>query len=110
MSAIKTCTICEGILVMKETEDSLYFLCSKCLHEYKSTDEDTELFHKSLDEKKQSRINGNLIKYISKDNTNMRVRRACPECKSDDEKILSCMVFGESMEYIYMCADGHVSY
>ena len=101
---MRFCDVCGGRLDDITTTTELYYQCASCKKKFTSSDEDTLRF-RQVYQKKESEVKyASLLKNAAFDNVNPREFKECPECK---KQIVSYVVIGENMRYIYICTCGH---
>ena len=101
---MRFCDVCENRLDDVTTVTDLYYECTKCKKRFTPSESDT-LRYVQVFNKNESNIKyDTLLKNAAFDNTNPKEFKECPECK---KQIVSYVVIGESMKYVYVCECGN---
>lgn len=101
---MRFCDVCESRLDDVTTVTELYYQCTKCKKRFPPTESDTMRFRQVFN-KKESMIKYDiLLQNAAFDNANPKEFKECPACK---KQIVSYVVIGESMKYIYTCTCGN---
>lgn len=102
---MRFCDVCESRLDDVTTVTDLYYQCTKCRKRFQSSDSDTLRFRHVFNKKESTIKYGSMLKNAAFDNTNPREYKECPKCK---KQIVSYVVIGENMKYVYVCTCGHM--
>ena len=102
---MRFCTICENRLEDITTSNKLYYECTKCKKTFDATDEDTLIFTQSFNKKESTMQYETMLKTAAYDNANPKVYKDCTKC---DNKIVSYVVLGHNMKYVYLCECGNM--
>ena len=100
---MRFCDVCESRLDDVTTAVELYYQCTKCKKTFSACDDDSLRFSQSFGKKESSVLHNALLKNAAFDNANPRVFKECPQCK---KQIVSYVVVGQEMKYIYTCTCG----
>ncbi len=103
---MRFCDVCESHLQDVIVNDELIYICSQCNKEYKSGPSDTLRFEKKFSRVESTAKYETMIRSAAFDITNPRIEKQCPSCK---KKIMSYVIVGSSMTYVYVCTCGYIS-
>ena len=101
---MRFCTICENRLETVATTSELYHQCTKCKAGYPSNAEDTLRYRQVFNQEESTVKYDTLIRHAAFDNANPRIYKSCPSC---NKKIVSYIVIGENMNFVYACTCGN---
>jgi DNA-directed RNA polymerase subunit M/transcription elongation factor TFIIS len=101
---MRFCTVCMNRLEDVTNTTELYYECTKCQKRHEKKPEDTLRF--SQDFGKQARNTDTVHSNAAFDNANPKIYKDCPNPKCN-KKILTYVIVGESMKYMYMCTCGY---
>lgn len=100
---MRFCDICESRLDDVTTITEMFYQCTKCKKRFPTMDTDTMRFQQVFN-KQESMIKYDImLKNSAFDNINPKEFKECPECK---KQIVSYVVIGDSMQYVYTCTCG----
>jgi DNA-directed RNA polymerase subunit M/transcription elongation factor TFIIS len=100
---MRFCDVCESRLDDVTTDTELYYQCTKCKKKYDPTDSDTMRFRQVFNKNDSTIKYDVMLKNAAFDNANPKEYKDCPLC---EKKIVSYVVIGDSMKYVYVCTCG----
>jgi DNA-directed RNA polymerase subunit M/transcription elongation factor TFIIS len=102
---MKFCELCNNILDDITTPTELYYQCTKCNKKTESSDEDTLVFEQDFNKKENSFEL--LLENAAFDVVNPKKYKECIVCNN---QIVSYVIIGDSMKYVYVCSCGNKFY
>jgi DNA-directed RNA polymerase subunit M/transcription elongation factor TFIIS len=101
---MRFCEVCESVLAAVFTQSTMHYKCTRCEKKFDSVPNDTLRFKETFDNKTSSVEYKTMLRNAPFDNTNPRIIKKCTKCDND---VLSYVVLGESMVYVYTCVCGN---
>lgn len=101
---MRFCDVCESRLGNIITATELYYECTKCKKRFPPTDSDSLRFRQVFNKKESTVKYDIMLENAAFDGTNPKEFKECPKCK---KQIVSYVVIGDNMKYIYTCTCGH---
>ena len=101
---MRFCTVCEGRLDYATTATELFYQCTRCNKKYHPTAEDTLRVSQVFNNKESVVQHDTFLRGAAFDVVNPREYKQCPSCKKE---IVSYVVVGNDMKYVYVCTCGN---